>query len=408
MIHFEHIPRWLSTTLKDYLAFMRIVHLCGCRQCGKSTLAQKIVPKEEDFFTLDSLTTREAAHNDPGVFLSRHNRTMVIDEIQKVPDLISAMKIIVDRNNEPGQFLITGSSDVFSLPSVTESLAGRVAHVRLRTLSEGEIRHSKPTFLEQIESGVFIPTPSGFGRKMVSDIAIRGGYPEAINLTPIQRKMWYQNYLQNLLERDLADVANIRRADVLEKFVETLYAYSSKYNNTSTLASVLGINRSTFATYQQYFENMYLFDALPPWGKTDYQRQTKQYKIYATDTGLMASVLKWVSAEILDDEDRLGKLVETYVYHELAIQCELENVSMFQYRDKDKREIDFVLEDGSKTIAIEVKASEAVRSEDFQSIQWFRNRFCQKKKSVGIILYCGRNSLSFGDGLWALPISCLW
>jgi len=408
MIDIEYIPRWLFAPLKDYLAFMRIVHVCGCRQCGKSTLAHKIVPKEEDFFTLDSITTKEAAHNDPGVFLSRRNGTMIIDEIQKVPDLIPAMKIIVDKNNRPGQFLITGSSDVFSLPSVTESLAGRIAHVRLRTLSEGEIRHSKPTFFEQVKSNNFTPVPAGFGKQMISNIALRGGYPEVINLMPNQRKMWHKNYLQNLLEGDLADIANIRRTDVLEKFVETLYAYSSKYFNTSTLASVLSINRSTFASYQQYFESMYLFDALPPWGRTDYQRQTKQYKIYATDTGLMASVLRWVTSDILNDADRLGKLVETYVYNELAIQCELNNVSMFQYRDKDKREIDFVLEDASKTIAIEVKASEAIRSKDFSTIQWFRNRFCKKKDSVGIILYCGKDPLSFGEGLWALPISSLW
>lgn len=115
MIDIEYIPRWLFAPLKDYLAFMRIVHVYGCRQCGKSTLAHKIVPKEEDFFTLDSITTKEAAHNDPGVFLSRRNGTMIIDEIQKVPDLIPAMKIIVDKNNRPGQFLITGSSDVFFL-----------------------------------------------------------------------------------------------------------------------------------------------------------------------------------------------------------------------------------------------------------------------------------------------------
>lgn len=405
----KKLKRWIQTEVVDSTQFMRVVYVCGTRQCGKSTLVGTLLPFEGEIRSLDDPSFRDAAISDPIFFLRNSKTPVLIDEIQKVPLLIDYIKMIVDQNDQCGQFILTGSSDVFSLPSVHESLAGRIAKIRLRTLTQGEVLSSAPNFFCQLDQKMFLPTPECFSKALVSEIAIRGGYPAVINFNQRQRTLWHQYYLEDLLSKDLKDIADIRKMTSMDMVINILYAYSSKFFDLGSLTSELSIDRKTFETYYSYFKQMYLFDSVEAWAKTDYQRVTKQKKIFATDTGLMSSKLGWNLEEVINDKDRCGKLIETYVYNELVVQCELIGAKVYHYRDKDKREIDFIVERKNQTIGIEVKASETVRTDDLKHLRWFNQRFFKDDSSfVAILFYCGNQVLSFGNNYWALPISVLW
>ena len=410
--------RWRVNNVKDALKVRRVVVISGARQTGKTTLAKQVLDeKKNPFKPLDLKMYLDAAKNDPSGFVQNKSGTMVIDEIQKAPELISEIKYVVDRANRPGQYLLTGSANIQSLPSVSESLAGRVRNIRLRPLTQGEILRRKPNFLARAFAHNFPAQIKGYDKEAIFDLAFRGGFPEAVRLkTQKDRRAWSKDYIDALIENDMRDVANITRQDTLKDLICVLASWSGKFMDLSAISATLGISRPTITSYINALEALYLFERVRPWIKTDYERVGRSYKTYATDTGFMASVLDWKQSEVLNDSeiantDRAGKLMETFVFQELAAQIDLDDdYTLYQYRDREKREIDFIIErnDGA-LVGIEVKAGRSVSKDDFASQIWFKNNLVKGKKPyIGIVLYSGDSTLSFGDGMFAVPIAALW
>ena len=389
----------------------RVLLLNGPRQSGKTTLARELETDQIEYRTLDDSTLEEAALNDPQGFIKRRTRTMIIDEVQRVPSLLPAIKKAVDEDTSPGQYLLTGSANIQSLPTVRESLAGRIAGIRLRTLSQGEMNKVKPLFINSAFGQTFSHSSKNFDRDALLEIAFKGGFPEAMALQDRARKRWHMDYINAILENDLKDIARIHRKNSMEELVNILAAWSGKFMDISAIGSGLSIKRPTIESYINALETLYLVERVSPWTKTDYDRVGKQSKLFMVDSGLMTSLLRWQIDQVRLDSDRSGKLVETFAFNEIMTQVDAGDgiYKLFHYRDREKREIDFLIErEDNALLGIEIKAGSAVNKSDFKHMTWFKNNIAKKRLFTGIILYTGQFPASFGNDMWAIPFGLLW
>lgn len=422
----QRIRRWKTPGVLESLQTRRVVILAGARQCGKTTLAKALqLPQGMIYRTLDDVALQSAARADPHGFVAHGDGLMVIDEIQRAPALLQAIKKEVDDNPVPGRFLLTGSANIQSSPGVTESLAGRVAHQRLRPFAAGEIAGVVPAFLARAVREDWAGLASRFtavpgadvsaplsGKDAVLMQAMRGGYPEVQPLSDRGVRRWHQDYVEALMARDLQDIAHIRRKDSMAKLLEVLAAWSCKLMDVSAMGGQLALARPTLESYINALETLFLVERVRPWANTDYARVSKQDKLVMTDTGLVASLLRWQFDKVRLDADQSGKLVEGFVFAQLAAQLDAQDDPhhLTHYRDREQREIDFVIEtpDGV-TLGIEVKAGSAVGPDSFKHLVWFRERMLNHKTPfVGLVLYTGEQVLRFGEHLWAVPMHVLW
>ena len=405
-------PRWQKSSINKGMKTRRVLLLNGARQCGKTTLARQLAIKDALYRTLDDLALRQLAENDPHGFVKHTHRMLIIDEIQRVPTLLSAIKMVVDENTRPGQYLLTGSANIQSLPSVQESLAGRIRKIRLRPLSQGEILHAHPSFLENAFKLAFSKkNKSKYDRKEMLHIALRGGFPEAIKLGMNDRQQWHNDYITALLERDLSDIARITHHNAMQELVHTLAAWSGKLMDISSISSGLAIRRPTIESYINALESLYLVERVYPWTHTDYERVGKQTKLYMLDSGLMAAILHWQMAQVELDSDRSGKLIETFIFNELAAQIDTHEgkYKLFHYRDREQREIDFLIErEDQALLGIEIKAGSSISTSDFKHLKWFKDNIAKKRLFIGIVLYSGEYAGSMGSNLWAIPFDAVW
>lgn len=407
--------RWQRDLVKIALKSRRVVVLAGARQCGKTTLVKDLDRLDAIYHTLDDVTLLDAALNDPHGFVRHGDELMIIDEIQKALILLPAIKKEVDENTKMGRFLLTGSANIQGLPGVNESLAGRVRKIRLRPLVQAEINGALPNFLRWAFSQKFPKKYENYSKDACIKSGLKGGYPEPFFMeTPGDIYQWHIDYIEAMIERDLKDIINIKRQAGMKELLAVLAAWSSKAMDVSAIASGLSLTRQTVTTYISALETLYLIEKLPAWSKTDYDRVGKQDKIFMTDTGLMSSILNWQFEKVRLDSDKNGKLIETFVFTQLvahiealAFQNEIYNI--YHYRDREKREIDFLIENSDGILlGVEVKAGSAVSKESFKHLRWFKDNLVKDKGFIGVILYTGDQLASFGESMWAVPISVLW
>ena len=388
----------------------RVVVVSGPRQSGKTTLVQNIAGERDSFFTLDNEGILATALIDPLGFVQHSKETMIIDEIQKAPSLLLAIKQAVDADNRPGQFLLTGSADIRTLPTITDSMAGRISHIRLRTLTAGEFLENQPAFLSKAFRKDWPLQIRGYDKAAIIDLAFRGGFPEVLRFNELERKEWFEDYTVSLLTRDLRDIINIQRQDVMKELLGALSAWSSKFMNLESICSKLSTSRKTLNTYINSLILLCLFEKLPSWIRTDYERVGCKEKIFTTDTGLMAYLLNWRIDDVLLDSDKSGKMLETLVFNELSAQISLEHrYSLSHYRDREKREIDFIIEnDSGELLGIEVKAGSAISKNDTRHLAWFKENIAPDRTFIGIVFYTGENVLPLGKDMYAVPVAALW
>lgn len=406
----KEIERWANQMVGDALETWRVVHVSGARQCGKTTLARQIERETGgEYRSLDEAGMLQAARADPSGFVERRGRLLVVDEVQKAPELLGEIKMAVDRDGAKGQYLLTGSANVATLPAVTESLAGRMGTVRLRTLAEGEVRGAKPEFLRRVFERDFEGVWTGLDKRTALAMAFRGGYPEAMELDARKRKEWFRAYLDAVLLHDVRELMDVRAADKLRALAESMMGRSARLFGVSELARDLGVKHETAERFLGVLKTMYLTDEVRAWRSGDYDGLAKRSKWFAGDTGMMAAVSGWREDEVYWDGDRSGKVVETWVHHELAAQVDLAHgAQLWHYRDRKQREIDFVVEREDGALAgVEVKAGSAVRTDDFGPLRWFRDHMAKGRMFTGIVLHTGKNTLRFGEGLYVVPLGAL-
>lgn len=406
------IERFLRAALEEALADTPVVCLLGARQCGKSTLAQVLAPGRA-YFTLDDQNYLRAAKADPGGFVAELPASVTLDEVQRVPELLLAIKRAVDADRKPGRFLLTGSANLLQLPRLADSLAGRMECLFLQPLAEAEKEGSSGCFLQRLiegnlREGLRVAEPPR--RSTIPDRLAVGGYPEPNRRGPVRARQWHRQYLRSIVERDIRDVARIRDGGDVTRLLELLALRTAELLNVSSLAQDLALDRQTVDRYLAALERLFLVRTLPAWHRNSAKRLVKAPKIHLCDSGLAATLADLRPEDWLAKRDRFGHLLESFVVQQLVAQAGWTDPDLrfWHYRDKDQVEVDCVVTRGRKVWGLEVKASTTVSTSDGAGLR----RLADQAKGDfqgGAVLYGGQSVLPLGrDGVFAVPISRLW
>lgn len=408
------IERNAHAALELALADTRVVILLGARQVGKSTLLEQVAAREgagRQLVTLDEQVVREAASLDPTGFVAGLEVPVAIDEIQRVPELMTEIKLRVDRDRAPGQFVLTGSANLLEMKQVKDSLAGRAEYLRLYPFSQGELAGRRETFVARLADGEF-PRITGapVGRPAYAQMLAIGGYPEAQGRTASRRQRFFESYVEGILERDLASLGDVADRAAVGRLLAAIGATSAAELNIEKLSGSLGVPASTIRRHIELLEALFLVRRVPAWSNNLLARTIKRPKIYVADVGLLAALVGADEHRIASDLDMGGMFYETFVAMELDRQISWsdDRPKLFHFRDREQREVDIVMErrDGS-VAAVEVKASATVRAKDFRGLRHLRDGL-GARFTAGALLYSGATTVSFGDRLAAVPLAGLW
>lgn len=407
----NYIERFAEKPLREALEDTPVVVIAGPRQSGKSTLARRIAGDGWNYLTLDDDNTLNAARDDPAGLLKRAGERVIIDEVQRAPALPRAIKFSVDQNRQPGRYLITGSADLLSMPRISDPLVGRSEIVPLLPLSQVELQGRRPGLISALFAGD-LPAPGETldDKDLISRI-MSGGFPEVIKRNALQRqRQWCRAYLGAVAQRDIREVADIRKARELPYLFSALAAYSGRLVSQQDLSQKIQLDGKTVNSYIAALEQLFLVRRLSAWHDNALKRLVKKPKLYFTDTALLASLMEASPALIEQDRRPLGPLLETFVFTELQKQISWQDrrIALTHYRDKDKVEIDFVLENGhSQLVGIEVKAASTINSSDFKGLRKLAGIVGDNFR-LGVVFYAGKRILPFGDRQLAAPVQCLW
>lgn len=405
-------PRLAEARLAEALTDTPVALVHGPRQCGKTTLARMVGDRTgHAYFTFDDAATLAAAEADPTGFVDDLPGRVILDEVQRVPQLFASLKRAVDRDRRPGRFLLTGSSNVLLLPRLSDSLAGRMEIVRLHPLAQAELTGGPSDFIARLFSGKFPGrTRPRLGRDLAPLVAA-GGYPAALARAAARRRAaWYRDYVETLVQRDVRELARIASLDAIPRLLALVGAQTARLLNVSDLASPLGLSRPTVRDYVTLLERIFLVDELPPWHGNRLSRLVKTPKVHLGDSGLACALLGLDAEALAADRATLGQLLETFVVQEVRRLASglPDRIDFLHFRDRDGAEVDVVLERSPRELAgIEVKAGATVTASDFRGLRKLQQAAGSRFKA-GVVLYDGEVTLPFGEGLHAVPLRCLW
>lgn len=426
LIH-RHMTARVSVSLQDTPAVL----VNGPRQCGKTTLVKQFAqggnsqtssalvfrdPSEGmTYLTLDDPAVLDAAQIDPVGLLRQLDRA-IIDEVQHAPQLLLALKASIDQDRRPGRFLLTGSANLLALPSIADSLAGRMEVHALLPLSQTELQGRQSDFLRRAQEQdwpISHPewmTPEVNGQRDMVLSALAGGYPEMRSrASPARRSAWAKAYIQTLVERDVQDVAQIEHLSHIPRLLEVTAAHCGQLFNATQIGGQLSMDARTVEKYLGVLEKLFLVQRLPAWSRNELGRLIKTPKLHFLDAGLQAAVTRLTPEMLTKHRERWGSVLETWVYAELRKNLALSDDPWYlaHYRDKDQVEVDFVLESPMReVIGIEVKAAATVSAADFKGLRRLKEH-TGNDFIAGIVLYDGNKALPFGKGMWAVPLAAL-
>lgn len=412
----EELPRRLEPIVEEALEAFRVVVITGPRQAGKTTLVHRALAGRGTFARLDDEATLQAALADPVGFASFGDVPRAFDEIQRGGDsLVRAIKAVVDEKRDPGQFLLNGSADFLTVPTVSESLTGRAAFLELWPFTQGELDgmpdgllatafRSPDELLDQEPSAL---TPPDYLARICA-----GGFPEAVTMPDRARRSWFRHYVRTVTERDITELTGARRSQQLPRILSLLAARTANELVVSKIHDASGLgSRTTTEDYLAYLQMSYLVRLLPAWSRNLTRKITRHPKVHLADTGLAAHISGKDPAALARPTDPgRGPLVETFVHNELHRQTTWldDEVRLHHLRDRDGAEVDIVAEaaDG-RIVAIEVKAAPTATADDAHWLAWLRDK-TSHDFIAGIVMHTGPRAYRLGDRLYALPISHLW
>ncbi len=405
------IPRYVQIKITTALQDTRVVLVVGPRQAGKTTLAKLYANADRPYITLDDPATLAAARSDPTGFI-RGLKQAVIDEVQRAPDLLLAIKESVDKDQAPGRFLLTGSTNLMAMPLVADSLAGRLEVITLMPFAQAELVGTPGNLLDQLFDGAGMPAVvSPVVGEALMDLMLKGGYPEALRRTSTSRRQaWLQDYVALILDRDVRDIANIDQLDRMPRLLDVLAAHAGQLVNHSSNGAALGLTAPTAQKYVGILERLFLLRQVPPWSHNAVSRLTKTPKLHFLDTGLLAALRGNTASHLQKDRTHYGPLLENFVVSEVLklITWSDKRLRVSHFRTKEQDEVDLVIEDRQgRVIGIEVKASATVRAPDLRGLRQLQaavgDKFVQ-----GLVLHDHDRMTPFDEKLHAGPVSLLW
>jgi predicted AAA+ superfamily ATPase len=404
-------PRWVEPRIAEAMLDTPVVLLAGPRQADKTTLVRQIAGQQGlRYLTMDDEVTLLAAREDP-VGMIRGLDRAVIDEIQRAPQLLLAIKKSVDEDRRPGRFLLTGSANLMALPTVADSLAGRMETLSLLPLSQSEIESRPANWIDSAFAGRILTVDRpALGHDLIERV-LRGGYPEAIARPSAKRRVaWARQYLDAIIQRDVRDVAGVGKLDQLPRFLRALAQMAGQMCNYTQLGGQIGLDGKTASRYVGVFEQMYLLKRSDVWARNRLNRVVKTSKLQFVDSGLLAALRDLGVEEVQQDRTRFGNVLETFVFGELLKHTTTADgdYRLMYYRDADKVEVDIVIENAAgELVGVEVKAAATVKESDLRGLKKLAG-LAGSQFNMGVLLYDGTETLPLGNGIWAAPLSSLW
>jgi predicted AAA+ superfamily ATPase len=407
------VDRHAFGLVQEALRYARVVLLLGPRQAGKSTLVGELAAQGavSRAVTLDDHLTRDAALLDPTGYAAGLERGIAIDEVQRAPDLLLAIKQIVDLDSTPGQFLLTGSANVLTAPRILDALTGRTDVIELWPLAQSELEGSRSNLVDELFSGA-PPRITGapIGPAAWVERAILGGFPE-VHTRPAGRLRgrWFESYLRSLVQRDLRDMSDAQKLAEMPRLIRVLAAQASGVFVPDRVAQRVGLSTKTIQSYVRLLETVFVVRTVPAWRPGLTARERLAPKVFLADTGLLAYLLGARAERAATDPQISGKLFENFVATEFVKQLVWaeHQVEIYHYR-RDRREIDLVLEANDGTVvAIEAKASASLAGSDRRALLELRDSLGEKFRA-GVLLHTGTETVPLGERIWGLPVSALW
>lgn len=408
------IQRHVLDALRAALDDTPAVFLAGPRQAGKSTLAQSLCGGRSGrrYLTFDDAAVMAAARRDPSGFLSGLEEDVVLDEVQRVPELFLAIKAAIDRDRRPGRFLLTGSAGILVVPQAAEALAGRVEILNLWPFSQGEIEGTLESFIDASFSDRFPPVVGKpVSRRALCEAIVRGGFPEVRGRASAERRdAWFRSYVSTLLSRDVRDLAAIEGLSEIPHLLRLLAERTGGLLNYADVSRSSALPQSTVKRYMTLLEGLFLIRRVSPWSGSRTVRLVKASKVYPVDSGLASHLVDADVETLMERPERLGPLLEAFVTGEIVKQIGWSHTrpGIHHFRTHAGREVDIVLEDRrGRCVAIEVKAAESIRPRDLKGIDAFASA-AGRRFHRGVLLYAGREVVPFSANVHALPISAIW
>ncbi len=392
--------------------------LQGPRTVGKSRLLSALALRAGgEVIDLDDLAVRGAVRADP-TFAIAGPAPVFIDEYQHIVEVLDAIKSELNRDLRPGRFVLAGSTRHDALPAAAQALTGRLHRIDVFPFSQGELAGTTEHFLDRLFDDPAALLGSGRStetRESYVDRIVRGGFPLALTRpTDAGRNRWFDDYVELILERDVAELANLRRRTLMGQFVRRIAAQTAQVLNVNALAAATGVDWNTAELYVKLLESVFLIQRLPAWGTTLRARATSKPKVHILDSGVAARLLG-VSAKRLAGRDpasltELGHLLETFAVGELRKQASwMDGIAgLGHWRTSDGDEVDLVIERDDGTIAaIEVKTSSRVTGKDLRSLEKLRD-LVGPRFVAGAALYLGDRTYTYSDRIQVLPVDRLW
>lgn len=416
-------PRGIARRLQESLADTPVVLLNGPRQSGKTTLVRQFATDQRPYLSLDDATTAAAARQDPQGFIRRLDGA-VIDEVQRVPELLLAIKLAVDERRRPGRFLLTGSADVMALPRVADSLAGRVEVLSLLPLAACELAGTPSAWLDALFAALAAETrpPSPLPDQAATEVGealeqrvLAGGYPEALQRSSASRRQaWARSYLTAILQRDVRDIADVEKLQALPQLLAALAQVCGQLCNYTQLGARIGLDGKTVSRYLTILEQLFLVRRVPAWPGNGLARIVKTPKVQFLDSGLLSHLLGLKAARVASDRTAFGPVLECFAYGELLRLASWadDSYDLMMYRDKDQLEVDVVIANSlGSLVGVEVKAKASLQRRDAAGLNHLAKQSGDRFLG-GVILYDGIQSLPMGSvagrPIWALPLASLW
>lgn len=404
--------RPMMASLQAALVDTPVVALLGPRQCGKTTLVRTLEPRYT-YLSLDDEATLAFALADPTGFVAALPARAVLDEVQRAPALLRALKLAVDRDRTPGRFVLTGSANLLLLPDLGDSLAGRMEMLQLEPLTEAELARVPGRFLATLLAGGLQPALASApppAHPTLAERVTRGGFPEAAARAPERARAWHRAYLRSLLERDVRDVARVRDVAAVGRLLELLALRTGELLNVSSLGNDLGLQRATVDHYLAILERLFLVRRLLPWQRNPASRLVKTPKVHMVDSGLGATLTGLSVGHWNTQRERAGHLLESFVLQQLVGQaCWTDpELRFWHYRDKDQVEVDVVITRGRDTWGIEVKSAMTATPADGRGLRRLAEQ-CGTDYRGGVLLYAGEHAFALDGGSnLAVPLARLW
>ncbi len=404
--------RYISTKISIALSDTPAVIVVGPRQSGKTTLIKEFIGDDWSYITLDDVNQLQFAKDDPVGFIRNFTtRHIIIDEVQRVPELILPIKQAIDENRLPGRFLLSGSANAMALPRVADSLAGRLEVIKLFPLSECEIQNKPSAFLLKLLKAQVLEKKNIRIQDTLIEKVSKGGFPKALERTVESRRMaWFQHYITSMIQKDLKELADIEHLNIISKLIQLFSNQVAQLLDYTTVTKNLELSRQTVKRYIELLKQFFIFQELPAWHSNQNKRLVKKPKIHMVDTGLLCGLNRISYEKLRENRQLFGHLLENYIFCEIQKMASWldEPLYFYHYRDKDKVEVDIVIETVSgDVIGIEVKAGATIDKSDFQGLVRLKKAAGDKFK-IGILLYDGDHTNQFDETIYSVPIGAVW